>query len=113
MTAVKVKGGRVEVHLNGGGFTNRELWLIPGIDAARWGTSEEESRIRGSMMGTRDKDRRRRLQSQYDSVRLRRVRPWREAYEREQREKRGSRLSVRGGEAELEELLRDYVVMVK
>jgi hypothetical protein len=46
-------------------------------------------------------------------VRLRRVRPLREAYEREQREKRGSRLSVRGGEAELEELLRGFVERVR
>ena len=113
VTAVKAKGDRIEVHLNGGGFTNRELWMIPGIDAARWGTSEEESRIRGSLMGTRDKDRRRRLQSEYDRVRLRRVRPLREAYEREQREKRGSRLYVRGGAGELAELLRGYVEVVK
>jgi len=113
VTAVKVKGDRIEVHLNGGGFTNRELWLIPGIDAARWGTSEEESRIRGSLMGTRDKDRRRRLQSDYDRVRLRRVRPLREAYEREQREKGGSRLTVRGTAGELAELLRGFVEKVR
>ena len=113
VTDVKVKGDRLEVHLNGGGFTNRELWSIPGVDSTRWGTSEEERRIRGSLAGLRDKDRRRRLESQYDSVRLRRVRPLREAYEREQREKRGSRLYVRGAERGLAELLRGYVEIVR
>ncbi len=113
VTAVKVKGDRVEVHLNGGGFTNRELWSLPGVDSIRWGRSEEEERIRGNMMGTRDKDRRRRLQSEYDRVRLRRVRPLRDAYEREQREKRGSRLYVRGTEADLAKLLLGYLEMVR
>ena len=87
--------------------------MIPGVDSVRWGRSEEEDRIKGSMMGTRDKDRRRRLQSEYDRVRLRRVRPLREAYEREQREKRGSRLYVRGAERALAELLRGYVEIVR
>lgn len=112
VTAVKGKPGRLELHLNGGGFTNRELWMIPGIDSIHWGRSKEEDRIKSDLIGVRDKDRRRRLESQYDSIRLRRVRPLREAYEKEQRAARGSRLYVRGDEADLERALRGYVALV-
>jgi hypothetical protein len=95
VTLVKIKGDHIEFQLDGGGFTNRQLLGLPGIDSARWGTSEEERKIRSSIIGTRDKDRRRRLESQYDSARLRRVRPLRQQLEREQREKSGSRFNIR------------------
>jgi hypothetical protein len=112
VTAVKGKPGRLELHLNGGGFTNRELWMIPGIDSIHWGRSKEEDRIKSDLIGVRDKDRRRRLESQYDSIRLRRVRPLREAYEKEQRAARGSRLYVRGGEADLAAVLGRYLTLL-
>lgn len=95
VTLVKRKGDHIEVQLNGGGFTNRELLTLPGIDSIRWGMSEEEKRIRRDIASTRDKDRRRRLESRYDSARSRRVSPLRKAYEREQRAKRGSRFNVK------------------
>jgi hypothetical protein len=95
VTLVKIKGDHIEFQLDGGGFTNRQLLGLPGYDSVHWGTSEEERRIRSSITGTRDKDRRRRLESQYDSARLRRVRPLRQKLEREQREKFGSRFNIR------------------
>jgi hypothetical protein len=112
VSLVKRKGGHVEVHLNGGGFTNRELLTLPGIDSSRWGLSEEEARIRRDIASTRDKDRRRRLESRYDSARLRRVSPLRKAYEREQRAKRGSRFNVplrSDDSAALEQALSPYL----
>ncbi len=111
VTLVKRKGDHIEIHLNGGGFTNRELLSLPGIDSVRWGLSEEETRIRRDIASTRDKDRRRRLESRYDSARSRRVSPLRKAYEKEQRAKRGSRFNVRlrsDAVADLEQALARY-----
>ncbi|MGC4056018.1 MAG: hypothetical protein QM757_44995 [Paludibaculum sp.] len=118
VTLVKVKGDHIEFQLDGGGFTNRQLLGLPGYDSVHWGTSEEERRIRSSLMGTRDKERRRRLESEYDRVRRRRVRPLREQLEREQRAQHGSRFNIRFGSEraaaavradELTEILRPYV----
>jgi hypothetical protein len=95
VTLVKVKGDYVEFQLDGGGFTDRQLMGLPGYDSARWGTSEEERKLRSRMIGTRDKDRRRRLESDYDRLRRRRVRPLRDKLEREHREKHGSRFNIR------------------
>jgi hypothetical protein len=114
VTLVKRKGDHIEVHLNGGGFTNRELLAIPGIDSVHWGMSEEERRIRRDISSTRDKDRRRRLESRYDSERLRRVSPLRKAYEKEQRAKRGSRFNVRlrsDAEGDLAQALAPYLAL--
>jgi hypothetical protein len=114
VTLVKRKGDHIEVHLNGGGFTNRELLTLPGIDSVRWGMSEEEKRIRRDIASTRDKDRRRRLESRYDSARIRRVSPLRKAYEKEQRAKRGSRFNVRlksDAVSDLEQALSSYFVL--
>ena len=94
MTLVKVKGDHIEFHLEGGGFTNRELLSLPSYDSAIWGVSDEERKIRYRISGTRDKERRRRLESEYNSVRLRRVRPLRQKLEREKREQRGSRFNI-------------------
>lgn len=118
VTAVKRKGGHIEVQLNGGGFTNRQLLALPGYDSAHWGMSEEEHKFRYRISGTRDKDRRRRLESDYDRLRKRRVQPLREKLEREQRAQHGSRFNVRftsDREAaqvtaeELREILRPYL----
>ena len=95
VTLVKRSGDHFELHLNGGGFTNREWLALPGYDSSKWGTSDEERSLRGRIIGTRDKDRRRRLESQYDTLRRRRVKPLRDAYERELRAKRGSRMNVK------------------
>lgn len=95
VTLVKRSGDHFELHLNGGGFTNREWLALPGYDSSKWGMTDEERRLHRSISGTRDRDRRRRLESEYDSVRRRRVKPLREAYERELRAKRGSRINVK------------------
>lgn len=95
VTLVKLKGDHIEFQLDGGGFTNRQLLGLPGYDSVHWGTTEEERRLRSSMMGTRDKERRRRLESEYDRVRRRRVRPLREQLEREERARHGSRFNIR------------------
>ncbi len=95
VTLVKRSGDHFELHLNGGGFTNREWLALPGYDSSKWGMTDEERRLRHSISGTRDKERRRRLESDYDTVRRRRVKPLREAYERELRAKRGSRINVK------------------
>ncbi|MBN9661108.1 MAG: hypothetical protein J0H49_23150 [Acidobacteria bacterium] len=118
VTLVKVKGDHIEFQLDGGGFTNKQLLGLPGYDSVHWGTSEEERRIRSSMIGTRDKERRRRLESEYDRVRRRRVRPLREQLEREQRAQHGSRFNLRFASeraaaavsvGEVTEILRPYV----
>lgn len=118
VTLVKVKGDHIEFQLDGGGFTNRQLLGLPGYDSVHWGTTEEERRIRSSMIGTRDKERRRRLESEYDRVRRRRVRPLREQMEREQRAQHGSRFNIRFASeraaaavsvGEMTEILRPYV----
>jgi len=114
VTLVKRKGDHIEVHLNGGGFTNRELFTSPGIDSVRWGMSEEEKRIRRDIRSTRDKARRRHLERRYNSVRSRRVSPLRKAYEMEQRAKRGSRFNVRlrtDAVEDLEQALSRYLAM--
>lgn len=98
ITLVKRSGGHVEIHLNGGGFTNREWLQLPSYDSPRWGSSPKEDRLRDSIRGTRDKDRRRQLESDYDWERRKRVKPMREKLERERRAERGSRLNVRMGE---------------
>lgn len=118
VTLVKVKGDHIEFHLNGGGFTNRQLLGLPGYDSVHWGMSEEERRIRYNISGTRDKQRRRRLESEYDRVRTRRVRPLRAQLERERRAENGSRFNIRFASkeaaagvsvAELTEILRPYL----
>lgn len=118
VTLVKLKGDHIEFHMDGGGFTNRQLLGLPGIDSVHWGTSEEERKMRYRISGTRDKERRRRLESDYDRLRARRVRPLREQLEREQRAQNGSRFNVRFGSAreaervtaeELMVILRGYV----
>ncbi len=120
VTLVKLKGDHIEFHLEGGGFTNRQLLGLPGYDSVHWGTTEEERRIRSNMYGTRDKERRRRLESEYDRVRRRRVRPLREQLEREQRARHGSRFNIRfvsekaaaaATPEELTALLRPYLEM--
>ncbi|MGJ5819878.1 hypothetical protein [Paludibaculum fermentans] len=120
VTLVKRKGDHIEFHLNGGGFTNRQLLGLPGYDSVHWGMSEEERRIRNSMIGTRDKARRRRLESEYDRVRRRRVRPLREQLERDERARHGSRFNIRFGSEqeagrvtaeELGVILRPYLEM--
>lgn len=114
VTLVKRKGDHVEVHLNGGGFTNRELWSLPGIGSTRWGMSDEERRLRRDIASTRDNDRRRRLESRYNSVRTRRVSPLRKELEKEQRAKRGSRFNVRlqsDAVADLEQALAPYLTL--
>ena len=95
VTLVKVKGDHIEFQLDGGGFTDRQLIGLPGYDSVHWGTTEEERRLRSRISGTRDNKRRRQLQSDYDSLRRRRVRPMREKLEREQREQHGSRFNIR------------------
>jgi hypothetical protein len=95
VTLVKRSGDHFELHLNGGGFTNREWLALPGYDSSKWGTTDEERSLRGRIIGTRDKARRRRLESQYDTLRRRRVKPLRDAYERELRSRRGSRINVK------------------
>ncbi len=97
VTLVKRSGDHVEIHLNGGGFTNREWMQLPSYDSPRWGTSKKEERLRDSIRGTRDKDRRRQLETDYDWERRKRVKPMREQLERERRAERGSRLNVRLG----------------
>jgi hypothetical protein len=112
VTLVKRKGDHIEVHLNGGGFTNRELFGLPGFDSSRWGITDEEQRARRDMIGTRDPKRRKTYERRYNSLRTRRVTPLRKAYEMEQRAKRGSRFNVRlqsGDEAGLEQALAPYV----
>lgn len=112
VTLVKRKGDHFEVHLNGGGFTNRELFGLPGFDSSRWGTTDEEARARRDMLGTRDPKLRKTYERRYNSLRTRRVTPLRKAYEREQRAKRGSRFNVRlesGDEAGLEQALAPYL----
>lgn len=114
ITLVRRNGAHVEIHLNGGGFTNREWLLLPSYDSALWGTSEKERRIRDSISGTRDKDRRRRLESEYDWERRKRVKPLHEKLERERRATRGSRLNVRipatATAAEWDAMLNPYLV---
>ena len=95
VTLVKVKGDHIEFQLDGGGFTDRQFLGLPGYDSVHWGTSEEERKIRSSISGTRDKERRRRLESEYDTVRRRRVRPLRDNLERERRAQHGSRFNIR------------------
>jgi hypothetical protein len=94
VTLVKLKGDHIEFHLDGGGFTDRELFLLPGYDSSRWGFTEEEHKLRYRISGTRDKDRRRRLESDYDRLRRRRIQPLREKYEREVRSRHGSRFNL-------------------
>lgn len=118
VTLVKLKGDHIEFQMDGGGFTNRQLLGLPGMDSVHWGTSDEERKMRYRISGTRDKERRRRLESDYDRLRARRVRPLREQLEREQRAQHGSRFNVRFGSAreaervtaeELMVILRGYV----
>lgn len=118
VTLVKVKGNHIEFHLNGGGFTNGQLMTLPGYDSIHWGITNEERSLKYRISGTRDKQRRRRLESEYDSLRRRRVRPLRLQFEREQRALHGSRFNVwfssdreaRGVTAEaLAVILRPYV----
>ena len=110
VTLVKRSGKHVEIHLDGGGFTNKEWLALPSYDSPRWGMTKEEERLKRRVTGTTDRDRRRRLESDYDWVRRKRVKPLREAYERELRAKRGSRVNVKIGEqataAEWREMLR-------
>lgn len=118
VTLVKLKGDHIEFQMDGGGFTNRQLLGLPGMDSVHWGMSDEERKMRYRISGTRDKERRRRLESDYDRLRARRVRPLREQLEREQRAQHGSRFNVRFGSAreaervtaeELMVILRGYV----
>src|SRR5687767_3851568 len=95
VTLVKLKGDYIEFHLDGGGFTDRQFLGLPGYDSAHWGTSEEERKLRNRITGTRDKEHRRRYQSDYDRARRRRVQPLREKLERERREQHGSRFNIR------------------
>ena len=104
VTLVKAKGDHVEVHLNGGGFTNKQLLGLPGIDSVHWGMTAEEKKLRYEISGTRDKRRRHQLEGDYDRVRGRRVRPLRAALEREERGKFGSRLNVKGSVVTMEML---------
>ncbi len=110
VTLVKRSGNHVEIHLDGGGFTNKEWLTLPSYDSARWGMTPTEERMKRRVTGTRDRDRRRQLQADYDWERRKRVKPLREAYERELRAKRGSRVNVKIGEgataAEWREMLR-------
>jgi hypothetical protein len=94
VTLVKLKGDHIEFHLNGGGFTNLQLWELPGYDSAHWGTTKEERELQSRMSGTRDQTRRRRLKSDYDRLRQRRVRPLRERLELERRAQHGSRFNI-------------------
>lgn len=104
VTLVKAKGDHVEVHLNGGGFTNKQLLGLPGIDSVHWGITPEEKKLKYEISGTRDKRRRHQLEGDYDRVRARRVRPLRAALEREERGKFGSRFNVKGSVVTLEML---------
>ena len=94
VTLVKLKGDHIEFHLNGGGFTNRQLWELPGYDSAHWGTTKEKRELQSRISGTRDQTRRRRLKSEYDYLRTRRVRPLREKLELEGRAQHGSRFNI-------------------
>ncbi len=118
VTLVKRKGRHIEVHLNGGGFTDRDLMGLPGYDSPHWGMTEEERRARGRMIGVRNMDRRRWLERDYDRLRRKRIRPLRDALERERRAAGGSRFNLRfardkdaerATEEELTELLRPYL----
>jgi len=95
VTLVKVKGDHIEFQLDGGGFTDKQLFLLPGYDSSHWGFTEEERRLRYRITGTSDKDRRKRLESDYDRLRRRRIEPLREQLERERRAQHGSRLNIR------------------
>ena len=95
VTLVKAKGNHIEFQLDGGGFTDRQLWGVPGYDSTHWGTSDQERKIRNQMIGTRDKNRRERLEDEYDRVRKRRVQPLRDKYIRERRAQHGSRFNIR------------------
>jgi len=94
VTLVKLKGDHIEFHLDGGGFTNLQLWELPGYDSAHWGTTPEERSLQSRISGTRDQTRRRRLKSDYDRLRQRRVRPLRDQLERERRARHGSRFNI-------------------
>ena len=104
VTLVKVKGDHVEVHLNGGGFTNRQWLALPGIDSVHWGMTAEEKKLKYEISGARDKARRHQLEGDYDRVRGRRVRSLRAALEREERGKFGARIHVKGSVVTLEML---------
>lgn len=118
LTLVKVKGDHIEFQLDGGGFTDLQLFRMPGYDSSHWGFTEEERKLRYRISGTSDKDRKKRLESDYDRLRRRRIEPLREQLERERRAQNGSRLNIRlasnreAARVNLEELisiLRPYV----
>jgi hypothetical protein len=95
VTHIEAKSKHVEFHLNGGGFTARQQFALPGLDSTYWGFTDEERRLKNGISSARDKRERERRQSAYDRVRRRRVEPLRRQLERERRLQSGSRFNLR------------------